>query len=316
MSGTNDSLATDVANLLAVRYLTFAGFTVLIYDIFLTIADEASIVWTSGRWTVPKAAYVVNRYGSVILSMFYLSFLLPVTNRSDTWVSANGLLGLQLLTCFQCRNSGMAVMILDVSIETLGNGIVLYELIILWKAARRTSWLMAAGYILLHSTTIVSLAITVLQMKSSLRFQLFFNNMRVCVSTRNPPGFKGVYIPAVVLDVYAFALLFTNALSRPRASSQKLLDLLWSDGFIFFLTFLAMRMMCLIINLVAPPSLAVLGLSFASTIVATAVSRLYLRLNGPARRATYLHPRVESIYGNDYLLAEETELQVRTDIAG
>lgn len=64
----------------------------------------------------------------------------------------------------------------------------------------------------------------------------------------------GIYIPAVrrialsygraqtqtsatmqvLLDAYAFTLLLANALARPRSSSQKLLELLYRDGAVFF----------------------------------------------------------------------------------
>ncbi|KAL5495945.1 hypothetical protein ACEPAI_1409 [Sanghuangporus weigelae] len=201
-------------------------------------------------------------------------------------------------------------MVLDVTIETIGNGIVLYELICLWGTNKRVACFMAAGFIVLHSATIVSLGIAVVELRQNMWFAPLTETLRTCFATANPTAFKGVYIPAVVLDVYAFLLLLLNALSRPRSSSQKLLDLLWSDGAVFFLTTFSMRMMCLIINITAPPSLSVLGLSFASAMVSTAVSRLYLRLNIVSVR----NDLELSIYGSacaNELLLEECELQQR-----
>ena len=46
-------------------------------------------------------------------------------------------------------------------------GIVLYELIGLWGANRRVAWLMGAGFAILHSVTIVSLAVVVVQLKGT-----------------------------------------------------------------------------------------------------------------------------------------------------
>ncbi|KAI5119019.1 hypothetical protein M0805_001878 [Coniferiporia weirii] len=301
--GSSESVSTDVGHLMVVRYLTLSGFTVLLYDVFLTFSDEYEIIWSSRHWTLPKIAYVINRYGAIALSIFYLGFLMPLSDRSQTWVS-------NFQSWKRCMNAGTVDMVLDVSIETLGNGIVLYELIKLWGSKKRIACLMAAGFILVHSATIASLGLVIVQMRHHLTF-VRFDDVRTCFSSVNPSAFKGVYIPAVVLDIYAFVLLLFNALSRPRSSSQKLLDLLWGDGAIFFLTTFSMRMMCLIINVVAPPSLAVLGLSFASAMVASAVSRLYLRLNLPDRQSTLPDTRLESVYGGEYLLDDITDLQFR-----
>ena len=93
---------------------------------------------------------------------------------------------------------------------------------------------MATGYLLLHALTIVFLAFAVGELKKNENFTRF-GGIMVCFAAVNPGAFKGVYIPAVVLDIYAFVLLLVNALSKPRTSGQKLLDLLWSDGLVFFL---------------------------------------------------------------------------------
>lgn len=82
-------------------------------------------------------------------------------------------------------------------------------------------------------------------------------HVALCVNVSNPSVMKGVYIPGVrsrlatitsifslmhmfsflkvVLDIYSFVLLLTNALSKPRSMSERLLSILWSDGLIFFL---------------------------------------------------------------------------------
>lgn len=82
-------------------------------------------------------------------------------------------------------------------------------------------------------------------------------DVALCVNESNPSVMKGVYIPGVrsrlatstsifplmhifsflkvVLDIYSFVLLLTNALSKPRSMSERLLSILCSDGLIFFL---------------------------------------------------------------------------------
>ncbi|OAX33558.1 hypothetical protein K503DRAFT_748599 [Rhizopogon vinicolor AM-OR11-026] len=48
-------------------YGTFgtAGYTLLVYDYFLSLNDEISYIWTS-PWTVVKVMFLVNRYGNLV----------------------------------------------------------------------------------------------------------------------------------------------------------------------------------------------------------------------------------------------------------
>ena len=140
--------------------------------------------------------------------------------------------------------------------------IVLYELIVVWATRKRVAILMATGFVLLHSATIVSLGIAVKQIRQGMGFvHIPTTVLRTCFATVNPTAFKGVYIPAgeflrqallrsisragqVALDIYAFVLLLINALSRPRSASQRLLDLLWGDGALFFLVRYSIHSFC------------------------------------------------------------------------
>lgn len=81
-----------------------AAFAVLLYDIFLTFADEVQVIWSQKRFTIPKLAYVINRYGACLTSSLYLAcksfvddgggqtmmtdlVLLPQTTHTSAWVS-------------------------------------------------------------------------------------------------------------------------------------------------------------------------------------------------------------------------------------
>lgn len=48
-------------------------------------------------------------------------------------------------------------------------------------------------------------------------------------------------ISKVIFDVFAFAMLVINALSRPRHESERLLRMLYSDGVVFFLVCIRYR---------------------------------------------------------------------------
>jgi len=289
-----ESILTALRHLQGVRYATVAAFTAFIYDIFLTLEVERVVVWSQKRMGIPRIIYVITRYGGLGLFIFFLAFLMPVAHHSNIW----------------CRNAAAAIIAADSAIETLGNGIILYELIYLWGTTGIVAWLMASGFIILHSATVVSVIVGLVQIKNSFHFIDFGGVIRVCSATFTPSAFKGIYIPAVALDIYSFALLFLNVLSRPRATSQNLMDLLLGDGLVFFLTTLSMRTMCLFINILAPPDLGILGLMVGSMIVILAICRLFLRLNN-SQPPYALYDNAGVFCAEEVLLNDGTELQFR-----
>ena len=54
-----------------------AGFTIMIYELFLTFEAEFPIVWKAQRWSYPKVAYILNRYGGIGLNLYYLYCEIP-----------------------------------------------------------------------------------------------------------------------------------------------------------------------------------------------------------------------------------------------
>ena len=52
--------------------LIVAGFTVLLYDISLTFENELQSVWNSRRNILVKFLYLMNRYGTLAYTLFYV----------------------------------------------------------------------------------------------------------------------------------------------------------------------------------------------------------------------------------------------------
>ena len=51
----------------AVQYLTAAGTSIYVYDYLLTFPAELRLIWRSKQISLAKLAYVINRYGTIIL---------------------------------------------------------------------------------------------------------------------------------------------------------------------------------------------------------------------------------------------------------
>jgi len=254
----------DVERLFDVKYLTLAGFTVLIYDIFLTMDEEILSVWKTRRLSIVKFLYLMNRYGTVAYTLFYVVALYPTKNYSARW----------------CENASWAIMSTHIIIITMGNGLILYKLIRLWDCkTNMLFWLMAGGFTVFHVVSIIFAVITDVQLGGHITFVALSDTLRSCVNLINPPGFRWIYIPQAAFDVYAFSLLLINALHRPRSSAEFLLGVLYTDGLLFFVSTLSLRLLNLVINVTAPIALSILATIFGCALSSTAVSRLYLRLD-------------------------------------
>jgi len=131
------------------------------------------------------------------------------------------------------------------------------------------------------------------------------------------------------LDVYSFPLLLGNALSRPRAVSERLMNILVNDGLISFLTILdkirvacfsrttilmhfsAWRLTGIILITTTPASFWPYGTLGVGSAIATAViSRLFLELQ-ERRTSQERNEQKEHHYGFSTNDDCDTELQER-----
>ncbi|KLO16821.1 hypothetical protein SCHPADRAFT_193780 [Schizopora paradoxa] len=179
-----------------------------------------------------------------------------------------------------CFRSAISVIFIDIFAFAFGSGLVLFQLIRLWSCGKGFGLLIALGWILTNIVTVVCSVLITITLKDNHGVAFFnFLVVKACDILSKPRLIVGCYIPAVVLEVYSFALLCLNTASRPRAATQRLVSLLYKDGVVFFLVTLSTRLLNLILNISAPTSLAVLGISFGASLYSVSVARLHLRMS-------------------------------------
>lgn len=64
----------------------------------------------------------------------------------------------------------LLIMFLSEFLSALHEAVVLYQLISVWNSKRSVAWLMASGFIIMHSTTIVFVAVTISEFKGMFTF--------------------------------------------------------------------------------------------------------------------------------------------------
>ncbi|KAI5116972.1 hypothetical protein M0805_002173 [Coniferiporia weirii] len=308
---SSSSLDVTIGRLYALRYLTTSGLAVFVYDFLLTFPDEVHLIWSPILWRIcqsgksaawlsrPTFLYLIARYAMFTIGILYLSDLIPSRNLTTNWVRCRFQMRPED-NYFRCQGSAVFVFGIDVIVEALSCGVVLHRLFVLWDFSPVISRIVLSVFsfakVVMFSFAGLAIALT----KDDLSFYTI-DNLRFCGVSGSSRFFLGVWVTCVAFDIFAFALLLLNALSRPRSVSQRLLKILYEDGVIFFLTIFstphpcskyelsltpspAMRSLNLIISAAAPPSLIILGIVFPASMVSTVVSRSFLRLQAHVRQ--------------------------------
>ncbi|EJC99893.1 uncharacterized protein FOMMEDRAFT_160349 [Fomitiporia mediterranea MF3/22] len=303
------STVAEVSQLVDVWYMTFAGLTVLAYDILLNFSDQFSTIWNPPKRNLWNFVFAFYRYNAVLGGAFFLSFMVPSLGGSDEWVLSH-LLSISAYTVwsFRCSRTGMASVSLSALVETVGNAIVLNELVKLWECSRYLSRMMIAGFMLVHTSTLVVSVFSIMQLKGIFHI-LHVDHFHMCVSDVVPMAFKAIFVPSVVLQIYWSTLLLLNTLSRPRSSSQKLFDMLRVDGLLFFFSTFSLRILTLVITVASPRPIAVLSVVMPILLVNAVICRLYIWLN--SADGLLLKSRISTFGREKYEWYGEQELELR-----
>ncbi|KAI5116334.1 hypothetical protein M0805_002579 [Coniferiporia weirii] len=281
----------------AYRFSLVAGTTVLAYDTVLTLSLEIHYVWSPLiQWRKYNGTHrkqnpllfmlrlliLVIRYAMLAVAGIYLmserpyifycsvTVMTPNLRSSINTTTYDGkkmvlLIALSLnqylmsAPAERCKSAISATGKLDAFVEVVGSCIVLQRLYLLWDFERRITLLLVSGTIMLKMLSFSFAIAATAQIDDSVIF-----------AAGSPPSVQSCAISKIPFlylvswaswDLFAFSLFFLNALSRPRTESQKLLDIIYRDGMLYFLT-----------------TLASMGFLFSGTMVTMAATRSFLRL--------------------------------------
>ncbi|KAH8108242.1 hypothetical protein DFH11DRAFT_1549322 [Phellopilus nigrolimitatus] len=83
---SSESVETGLYNIDIIRYITITAATVLIYEILMTVPIEIPLVWErKPHRSLSKIMYLLNRFGTLIFSMYYIALLFPTIQFTDEW---------------------------------------------------------------------------------------------------------------------------------------------------------------------------------------------------------------------------------------
>ncbi|KAG9075163.1 hypothetical protein FRC06_010241, partial [Ceratobasidium sp. 370] len=149
-------VSTYVEHLTATRYLTFAGYVVLLYDHLLTLGDEIELVW-SRPGNIVSVIFLANRYTTPLVlavDVYDKGGLARhlTTPYCRTWFIMEGYLNLCLLASVHGKPIILLPMVILITLQ-IAPALMLMRANALWGNSTRMRRGLVAAYILYLTST-------------------------------------------------------------------------------------------------------------------------------------------------------------------
>ncbi|KAF7359996.1 hypothetical protein MVEN_00726900 [Mycena venus] len=269
------SVIAALQNVLTTRYVSAAGYVVLLWDHLLTLGDEVEYVW-SAPTTLAKVLFLILRY---MVPLFLTAE--AITRSGLTTVPMRKP---QICLCgrdAQCLSTSCKIF---TSLATyagwasigISNFLVLLRI---WTTLPREHRLIAWSLTFFVIMQLGSLAVTT-WVTSNMIPVLFYDPAVGFCSFSSKPNVAGLWIPGLIFEVVVFATCCWNALDRPRAlgtdSETYITRMLFRDGVIYFMILFVLRIANTILAVVAPVSLIFVAVYFIWAATTATTSRLII----------------------------------------
>jgi len=209
----------------------------------------------------------VYRFVTVMAIILFLTDVAPAFASSQSW----------------CEGSFIAELIFVAFTEYLGNGLVIFRLFVLWNRSRLVMTFLTIGFVLAQASFTACLIFLAKDFRSLVIHQ-HFATYDICATVSRPLAAILACIPGLAFDVYAGTLLYVNVLDRPRNVDERVIPLLYTDGIVFILLHIAMRLFGLIFMAAAPDVLFVYAFPVTYSLAVTINSRMFLNTQDLERR--------------------------------
>ncbi|RDB17476.1 hypothetical protein Hypma_001601 [Hypsizygus marmoreus] len=270
-------LAGIAGHLMAAKMFSLAACVMLLYDIFITMADEVEQIW-SRSFTPMTVLWFLNRYLSplgyiVIITSFHQPWSKEVCNRYVLYPEA-----LKVVTSF-----------------TIGVIFILR----LFAIYSRSKSIAALGCLALAA----ELGIKIWSFTDGTSLDLPPGIVGCILVGRNPNRFVFTWVAELAFDSIMFFTTLYRVVHYNRirhGSARNLLDLILRDGVVYFGVIFVANLLTVLMFLLAPADIKAINASFSTLITSLMVSRLILNLRGAVDHSIYVES-VHEMYGTSFI---------------
>ncbi|KZS89532.1 hypothetical protein SISNIDRAFT_458744 [Sistotremastrum niveocremeum HHB9708] len=254
-----EELESSFRNLTISRYMSAAGFVVLLWDTTLILPEEIRLVWCA-RNTLVKWIYLGNKYIVLVALTIVMNEL-------------SGIGGITFSTF--CKGWAVVHICLSVLSIAVCNGLVLLRVCILWENRK---FIFNALFTVLTCVTTVAFCLTIYALFKFLPGLAWSPVFNTCITSGDTQILAAAWGIPLIFDLSVFFMTCWNALDRPRRLDTPFTAQLSQDGLFYFLAICALRIFNVVIIWKAPISLIYCGAYFTWALDTTAMSRLLINL--------------------------------------
>ncbi|KAJ6479708.1 hypothetical protein C8R45DRAFT_1101155 [Mycena sanguinolenta] len=211
------SIVAALQNVVTSRYVSVAGYVMLLYDHLLTLDDEVEYIWRAKN-TIAKVLFLILRYmvPLVMTGQTITRSELPVIPMSDVTYAG----------WFSIVISNFLVLLRIWTTLPPGHHLIVWSL---W-------FFIAMQLVGLGTTTWVITNIIPV---------FYFDPVVGFCSFSSKPRVAGLWIPGLIFEVTVFVTVCWNALDRPRAlgtdSNDHITPMIFRDGVAYFVILFVLR---------------------------------------------------------------------------
>ncbi|PVF97308.1 hypothetical protein CPB86DRAFT_815597 [Serendipita vermifera] len=256
------------------RYMTVAGATLWTYDYLLMFSTEVTTIW-SRRWTLVEYLYLTNRYITPAYLIYVVVYLAsPNPYFSKTLRSAFPAYGDDQ----SCQSLELVIFVLREIEMITSTWLVTLRVVILWYNVKVLHWIIWIAFIVMHIANATMGALTV---QEPFHHIIYSPILRLCVSEA-PKAAVLIYFIQIPYEFFLLALQLFHYWRIRRAISPvkpaPLLQTLYTDGVLWFLGMIVVRLWAGLTVIIAPPTYWWMTVATDVALTSIFISRMVLHL--------------------------------------
>ncbi|KIJ50718.1 hypothetical protein M422DRAFT_65705 [Sphaerobolus stellatus SS14] len=287
-----ETLPAILAGVTATKYLTAAGYVVLLYDHLLLLEEEVHLIW-SARWSWLKLLFFYNRYTVPIfmgICMYVLSGISTVGLSTES-----------------CRDWVGSATFLSVAGLAIANVFVVQRVWALWGGQKKILLICSAMLIATYIGTFIAISFAVKMVLPEVSYNPVIKS---CVISQRPRLYIVGFTIPLAFEGFLFILIcWHSAQQRPGYLHTKLVKQLYLDGFVYFFALTALRIFNIIVMSVAPLQYVLLGDFFIWSMITTLINRMLITITSdvempPESLSTSHTPDPNQTYGQSQVYSK------------
>jgi len=269
--------ALPVTSILAMRYMSAVGVTVILYDHCLTFLDEVRYIWLNPQAGLGgRTSFILNRYvteGMII----YVAYMLGGNSRG--------------LNNQDCRTFIWVFGVVGSISIALQQFTMVARVYTLWDRRPKIKWIVMAAFAVQTAITTVFSILTAQQMQPNV---IYLEATHMCAITKKPWALPIMTGTLAAFGLFIILMTVVNALDRPYQKQADVVNSLLRDGALMFGLIFLLTVANFVMSLLGSPSDCLVTLVVVWAMYRIVASRMELRVEA-IRLVRFSFPANEAV---------------------